>query len=81
MPRSSAEPLEQVVEGDPRKQLRLPVPQYEPGEWKYEFKNVVVHYDNTEFALRRSGATGQDSTFSDVHWTCIGWFERRQAVS
>ena len=38
MPRSSSESLEQVVEGDPRKQLELSVPQYEPGEEKYEFK-------------------------------------------
>ena len=42
MPQSSAEPLEQVVEGDSRKQLELSVPQYEPGEWKYEFKMSSV---------------------------------------
>ena len=35
-------------------------------------QNVVVHYDNTEFALRRSGAKGRDSTFSYVHWIWIG---------
>ena len=38
MPQSSAESLEQVDEDDPRKQLELSVPPYEPGEWKYEFK-------------------------------------------
>ena len=35
---SSAEIPEQVVEGDPRKQLELSVPRYDPGDWKYEFK-------------------------------------------
>ena len=34
----SCEPLEQVVDVEFRKQLVLSVPQYEPGEWKYEFK-------------------------------------------
>ena len=38
MPQSSVESLEQVVEGDLRKQLELSVPQYKLGEWKYEFK-------------------------------------------
>ena len=30
--------LEQVVDGDFRKQLELSVPLFEPGEWKYGFK-------------------------------------------
>ena len=60
MPQLSAESLEQDVEGDPRKQLELSVSRYELDEWKYEFKNVVVHWDNVEFALHRSGAKGQD---------------------
>ena len=38
MPQSSSESLEQIVEGDPRKQLELSVPQNGLGEWKYEFK-------------------------------------------
>ena len=38
LPQSSAEILEQVLEDDPRKQLELSVPQYEPGEKKHEFK-------------------------------------------
>ena len=38
MPQSSAESLEQVDEGDNRKQLELSVPQYILGEWKYELK-------------------------------------------
>ena len=38
LPPSSTETLEQVIEDDPRKQLELSVPQYEPGEWKHEFK-------------------------------------------
>ena len=38
LPQSSAGISEQVVEGDPRKQLELSVPRYDPGEWKYEFK-------------------------------------------
>ena len=28
-------------------------------------QNVVVHFDDIEFALHRSGAKGQDSEFSD----------------
>ena len=38
MQQFSAESLEHVVEDDPRKQLELSVPRYEPGEWKYEFQ-------------------------------------------
>ena len=38
MPQSSAETLEQVIEDDPRKQPELSLPQYEPGEWKHEFR-------------------------------------------
>ena len=38
LPQSSAETLEQGIEDNPRKQLELLVPQYEPGEWKHEFK-------------------------------------------
>ena len=34
----SSESLEQVAEGDLRKQFELSVPQYNHGEWKYEFK-------------------------------------------
>ena len=80
MPQSPAEPLEQVVEGESRKQLELSVPQYEPGEWKYEFKMSSVHFTILNL-LFTSGAKGQDSKFSDVHWTWIGWLECRQAVS
>ena len=38
LPQSSAGIPEQAIEDDPRKQLELSVPQYEPGEWKHEFK-------------------------------------------
>ena len=38
IPQSSTESSEHVVEGDPRKQLELSAPGYEPGEWKYEFQ-------------------------------------------
>ena len=38
LPQSSAGIREQAIEDDPRKQLELSVPQYNPGEWKYEFK-------------------------------------------
>ena len=38
MPQSSAESSEHVFEDDPRKQLELSVPRYEPGQWKYEFQ-------------------------------------------
>ena len=38
LPQSSAGRPEQVIEDDPRKQLELSVPWYDPGEWKYEFK-------------------------------------------
>ena len=39
LPQSSAEIREQVLEDDPREQLELSVPQYEPEEWEH----VVVH--------------------------------------
>ena len=38
MQQSPVESLEQVVEGDPRKQLEFFVPQHKPGEWKYGIK-------------------------------------------
>ena len=40
----------------------------------------VVLYDNTEFALHRSRAKGQDATFPNVRWTWIGRLECRQVV-
>ena len=57
LPESAAETLEQVIEDDPRKQLDLSVLQC--GEWKHEFKNVEVHYDNIELAFHRGGEEGQ----------------------
>ena len=72
--------LELAVDGDFRKQLVLSVSQDEPGV-EIQMQNVVVHYGNTEFTLRRSRPIGQDSKFSDVHWTWIEQFECRQAVS
>ena len=49
---------------------------------KIRIPNVVVHYDDVELSLRRSGEK-KDKTrnFSDVHWTWIGRFECRLAVS
>ena len=38
LPQSSARIPEQATEHDPRKQPELSVPQFYPGEWKYEFK-------------------------------------------
>ena len=76
----SSEPLELAVDGDFRKQLVLSVPQDELGV-EIRIQNVAVHHDNTEVGLLRSGAQGQDPKFSDVHWTWIGQFECRQAVS
>ena len=76
----SSESLAQV-EGDFRRQLELSVPQYEPGEWKDEFKMSSFTTTMLNFALHRSGAKGQGSTFSDVHLTWIGRFECRQAAS
>ena len=75
LPQSSAGILEQVVEGDPRKQPPV-------RSWRVEIRiqDVVVRYDNTEFALQRSGAKGQDSKFSDAHWTLIRLSDCRQAV-
>ena len=43
--------------------------------------NVVVHYDDIELALHRSGAKGQDSKFLDVPWTWMRQLECRQGVS
>ena len=40
----------------------------------------VVLYDNTEFALPRIRAKGQDAKFSNVHWTWIGRLECRQVL-
>ena len=66
----SRESLEQVVDGDFRKQLELSVPLYEPGEWKYELK--MSSFTTTRLNLLK---------FSEVHWTWIGRYECRQAVS
>ena len=76
--RPSRESLEQVADDDFREQLQLSVQ-----TWKVEVRiqDVSVHYDDTELALRRRRAKGQDSKFSCVHWTWIGWFECRQVVS
>ena len=80
LPKSSAETLEQVIEDDPRKHLDLLVAHYQLGEWKHEIHYVAAHYDKIEPAVHRGGKEGQYSTFSDVHWTWIRRFERRQAV-
>ena len=77
--RSSGEPLEQVVEGDPRKQLEMTVSRYKPGEWKYEFKmsSLATMMLNLLFTEgERKGKT----EFQDVHRTWFGRFECRQAV-
>ena len=63
MPQASAESLEQVAEDDPRKQLELSVSRYELGEWKHELNNVIVNYDNIEFARHRSGAKSKTRHF------------------
>ena len=62
--RPSRESLKQVAAGDFREQY------LESGS-----QDVIVHYDDTDFALRSSSARGQDSTFSYMHWTWIRWFE------
>ena len=81
LPRSSAGIPEQAVEDDPRKQLELSVPQYQPGEWKQtRIRSVHVRHDNIELAPRKGREEGQYSKFSDVHRTWIRWFKRRQAV-
>ena len=73
-------PLDHVAEGDFHKQLVLSLPLYRSGEWKYELKTsslttTILHLSS----LKRN--KGQEPQFSDVHWTWIGWFECRQAVS
>ena len=70
-----------VADGDFRKQLELSVPLYELGEWQYEFQMSSFTTTILNFARRRSRAKGQDSKCSDVHWTWVGRFECRQAVS
>ena len=81
MQQSSAESLEQVVEGDPRKQLELSVIQYKLGEWKDEFKMSSFTAAILNLLFTQSGARGQDSKFSDIHWTWIRRLECRQVVS
>ena len=59
MPQSSVEPLEQVIEDDPRRQLELSVPQYEPGEWKHEFNMSLFTTTtlNLLFTAEKKGKT------------------------
>ena len=67
LPQSSAEILEQVIEDDPRRQVELSVPQYEPGERKHEFKMssfTATIFEPCSSQRRRRRAT---SKFSDLH--------------
>ena len=41
----------------------------------------TCHVSTSEHQFLPHKAKGQDSTFSHVHWTWIGWFESRQVVS
>ena len=67
---SSRESLEQVIGASVQ-------------TWRVDIRiqNVVVHYDDIEFALHRGGEDGHDSRISDVHWTWIRRLECRQVVS
>ena len=78
--RHSRESLEQVVDGDFRKQLELSALLDELGRVEIRIQDVVVNNDETEFALRRSGAKGQDAKISDAHPTWFRWFECKRAV-
>ena len=81
MVQPSRESLEQDADDAFRKQLELSVPQYEPGEWKYEFKmsSFIPTIMNLLFA--EAERRGKTRHFSDLHWTWIGRFDCRQAVS
>ena len=80
LPQSSAEIPQQVIEYDFRKQLELSVPQYEPGEWKHEFK--MSSFSTTMLNLLFTEGETKDKTrfFSDVHWTWSRRLECRQAA-
>ena len=71
MPQSLAESLEQVVEGDPRKQLELSVSRYE----------LVVHYDISNLLFTEAEHKGKTRNYRVIHWSWMRRLECRQAVS
>ena len=59
LPQTSAEILEQVIEDDPRKQLELSVPQYEPGEWKHEIRMWTFTTTILNLLYAEAASTGE----------------------
>ena len=74
LPQSSAEILDQVNEDDPRKQLELSVPQYEPGEWKHEFKMSSFTATILNLLFTEAEKKGKIRNFQIHIGTRIRWF-------